>query len=183
MAVIPHPPYSPYLALCDFFLFPKMKLKLKGLQFDTTEEIQTESQSAWHSDRKGLPGRVPKMEETVGTVSTCGRELLRGWWRPIGLMLSFIIFNVSVRNILDTPSYTDRSETPTVSTVLRRMLRSFLYLLRLQLGTMYPVSCPYRQFSAPVQLITGTLSTLSPSRVWGGEDIWFPEDQISFTRD
>jgi hypothetical protein len=31
------------LAPCDFFLFPKMKLKLKGRQLDTTEEIQTES--------------------------------------------------------------------------------------------------------------------------------------------
>jgi hypothetical protein len=44
MAVIPHPPYSLDLAPCDFFLFPKMKLKLKGLRFDTTEEIQAESQ-------------------------------------------------------------------------------------------------------------------------------------------
>jgi len=30
IAVIPHPPYSTDLAPCDFFLFPKMKLKLKG---------------------------------------------------------------------------------------------------------------------------------------------------------
>jgi len=36
------------------------------------------TESAWHSDRKGLPGSIPKMEETVGPVSTCGRELLRG---------------------------------------------------------------------------------------------------------
>jgi hypothetical protein len=43
MAVIPHPPYSPDFAPCDFFLFPKMKLKLKGRQFDSTEEIQPES--------------------------------------------------------------------------------------------------------------------------------------------
>jgi hypothetical protein len=28
------------LALCDFFLFPKMKLKLKGRRFDTIEEIR-----------------------------------------------------------------------------------------------------------------------------------------------
>jgi len=35
-----------YLAPCEFFLFPKMKLKLKGYRFDTTEEIQTESWSA-----------------------------------------------------------------------------------------------------------------------------------------
>jgi hypothetical protein len=50
------------------------------------------AESAWHCDRKWLPGSVPKMEETVGPVSTCGREPLRGWWRPIGLMVSFMIF-------------------------------------------------------------------------------------------
>jgi hypothetical protein len=43
-AVIPHPPYSSDLAPCDFFLFPKMKLKLKGRRFDIIEEIQAESQ-------------------------------------------------------------------------------------------------------------------------------------------
>jgi hypothetical protein len=43
MAVIPYPPYSPDLAPCDFSLFPKMKLKLRGRRFDTIEEIQTES--------------------------------------------------------------------------------------------------------------------------------------------
>jgi len=43
MAVIPHPTYSPDLAPCDFFLFPKMKLKPKGCQFDTIEEIQAKS--------------------------------------------------------------------------------------------------------------------------------------------
>jgi hypothetical protein len=44
MTVIPHPPYSPHLAPCDFFLFPKEKLKLKLRHFDTIEEIETESQ-------------------------------------------------------------------------------------------------------------------------------------------
>jgi hypothetical protein len=44
MAIIPHPPHSPDMAPCDFFLFPKIKLKLKGRRFDTTEKIQTESQ-------------------------------------------------------------------------------------------------------------------------------------------
>jgi hypothetical protein len=43
MAVIPHPLYSLDLAPCDFLL-PKMKLKLKGHRFDTTQEIQAESQ-------------------------------------------------------------------------------------------------------------------------------------------
>ena len=78
MAVIPHPPQSPNLAPCDFFLFQKMKFNLKGRLFDTIEKIQAELQRVLDTDRKGLPGRITKMEETVGPVSTCGRELLRG---------------------------------------------------------------------------------------------------------
>jgi hypothetical protein len=42
--MIPHPSYLPDLALCDFFLFPKMMFRLKGHRFDTTEEILAESQ-------------------------------------------------------------------------------------------------------------------------------------------
>jgi hypothetical protein len=45
ITVIPHPsPYLPDLAPCDVFLFPKIKLRLKGCRFDTTEEIHAESQ-------------------------------------------------------------------------------------------------------------------------------------------
>ena len=57
MAVIPHPPYSPDFAPCDFFLFPKMKLKLKGRRFDTIEEIQAESQRVL--DTQGTTSRKP----------------------------------------------------------------------------------------------------------------------------
>ena len=35
MTVIPHPPYSSDLAPCAFFLFPKLKLQIKGQRFDT----------------------------------------------------------------------------------------------------------------------------------------------------
>ena len=38
--VLPHPPYSPDLALCDFYLFPKLKSKLNGHHFRTLENIQ-----------------------------------------------------------------------------------------------------------------------------------------------
>jgi hypothetical protein len=65
----PHPPYSPDLAFCDFFIFPKMKLDLKGRRFDTIEEIQAESPRLLDTlDRKGPPGSVPKIE-MVGPVS------------------------------------------------------------------------------------------------------------------
>jgi hypothetical protein len=51
------------LAPCDFFSFPKMKLKLKKRRFDTIEEIQTESQRVLDTDRKGL------------------QEAFQKWWR------------------------------------------------------------------------------------------------------
>jgi hypothetical protein len=77
-----HPPlYSPDLGHCDFYLLPKMKLKLKGRRFGNVEEFQAE----W---------------QRVGPVSTYGKELCRGWGRPICLVMSFMIFTASVRNIL-----------------------------------------------------------------------------------
>jgi hypothetical protein len=30
MVIVPHPPYLPDVAPCDFALFPKLKMKLKG---------------------------------------------------------------------------------------------------------------------------------------------------------
>jgi len=40
VAALHHPPYSPVLAPADYFLFPKLKFSLKGLHFQTVEEIQ-----------------------------------------------------------------------------------------------------------------------------------------------
>jgi len=49
----PHPPNSPDLAPCDFYLFSKLKLKLKGHHFETMENITDElckSQIKHHLD-------------------------------------------------------------------------------------------------------------------------------------
>ena len=35
-----HPPYSPDLSLLDYFVFPKLKMKLKGFHFADVAEIQ-----------------------------------------------------------------------------------------------------------------------------------------------
>ena len=37
---VPHPPYSPYLAPCDFWLLPKLKEKLRGCRYETIEEMK-----------------------------------------------------------------------------------------------------------------------------------------------
>lgn len=36
---LPHPPYSPDLAPCDFYLFPKIKKNLKGRRFESKEDL------------------------------------------------------------------------------------------------------------------------------------------------
>jgi transposase len=49
MVIIPRPLYSPDLAPCDFALFPKLKMKLKGRRFETVSDIQRESQAVLDS--------------------------------------------------------------------------------------------------------------------------------------
>ena len=39
-STVDHPPYSPGLALCDFFLFPKIKAIPKGTRFDTVPQVK-----------------------------------------------------------------------------------------------------------------------------------------------
>ena len=41
--MMPQPPYSPDLAPCDFFLFPKLKRPMKGRRYATIEEMKTAS--------------------------------------------------------------------------------------------------------------------------------------------
>jgi hypothetical protein len=50
--IIPHPPYLPDLAPCDFALFPKLKMKRKGWRFETVSDIQRELQVVLDSIRE-----------------------------------------------------------------------------------------------------------------------------------
>jgi histone-lysine N-methyltransferase SETMAR len=49
MIIIPHPPYSRDLGPCEFALFPKLKMKLKGQHFETVSDIQRKSQAVLDS--------------------------------------------------------------------------------------------------------------------------------------
>jgi hypothetical protein len=57
MVIVPHPPYSPDLAPCDFALFPKLKMKLKGQCFETVSDIQ--------GNRKWYATALRKLTSTV----------------------------------------------------------------------------------------------------------------------
>ena len=40
MMAFTHPPYSPDLAPCDFFLFSRMKCRMKGKRFADISEVK-----------------------------------------------------------------------------------------------------------------------------------------------
>jgi hypothetical protein len=40
ITVCPHPPYSPDLAPCDFWLFPKVIMTTKGKRFESIQDIE-----------------------------------------------------------------------------------------------------------------------------------------------
>ena len=50
--VLSHPPYSPDLAPCDFFLFPMLKRPLKGRRFETIPEIKANAMKELKGTKK-----------------------------------------------------------------------------------------------------------------------------------
>jgi transposase len=96
VTVIPHPPYSPDLAPCDFFLFPKMKLRLKGRRFDTIEEIQAESQEVVNTHLRTSRDAWNHEKKKLGSLYTCPRGLLRRRWWNIGVrVINFFLWSNS----------------------------------------------------------------------------------------
>jgi hypothetical protein len=63
MVIVPHPPYSPDLAPCDFALFPKLKMKLKGRRFQTAFRTMTSTVLLKRGQNDGIAVYVPK--ETI----------------------------------------------------------------------------------------------------------------------
>ena len=52
ITVLSHPPYSPDLAPCDFFLFPMLKRPLKGRRFATIPEIKANATKELKGNKK-----------------------------------------------------------------------------------------------------------------------------------
>jgi hypothetical protein len=71
MTAAPHPPYS--------FLFPRLKIKLKGRHFYTTVRIEAESHAVLNTltEHDLQDSFKKKMAEALETVHKRGRGLLR----------------------------------------------------------------------------------------------------------
>ena len=65
-AQLQQPPYSPDLAPCDFFLFPRLKKVLKGHRFD---------EDTMRHPERGVHKMFPTVAATLGEACSCGREL------------------------------------------------------------------------------------------------------------
>ena len=73
---LPHPPYSPDLSPCDFFLFPRIKEPLRGQRFTTEDEVNeafkasltTVTKSGVRDGIDGLVHRWKKCLEVEGGI-------------------------------------------------------------------------------------------------------------------
>jgi hypothetical protein len=92
--MVPHPPYSPDLSPCDFFLFPKFKFRLKGRHFGSVDNIQ----KVVTDQLRALPALLPDVRTSP---AVCGfpRELhWRGWcWFLVQLLIKNFTVPVALR--------------------------------------------------------------------------------------
>jgi hypothetical protein len=85
--VIPQPSHSPDLTPSDFFLFPKMKLQLKGCCFDIIEQIhavlqevivtrlRTSRDACNHGKYAGITVYMPKGTTSTVETRSCTNKL------------------------------------------------------------------------------------------------------------
>ena len=72
---VPHPPYSPGLALCDFWLFPN----LRGCRYETTEEIKGAVKKVVDMvTQEDLHGAFQKLLERYNKCITAGGDYFEG---------------------------------------------------------------------------------------------------------
>jgi histone-lysine N-methyltransferase SETMAR len=99
ISTLSNPPYLPDLAPCDFCLFPKIKLQLKGRRFDGVEEMQRESQN--------VLGMLREQDFQHGAgidVSLHKRTILKGMLLKLKSSKYILVYR-SVSELFDTPSY------------------------------------------------------------------------------
>ena len=76
VCVLNHPPYSPDLSLCDYFLFPKLKLPLKGRLFEDVQDPRScDILSSGHTTRRRAEV-VPVFARSCHSLYRCRRDVL-----------------------------------------------------------------------------------------------------------
>ncbi|UYV70583.1 hypothetical protein LAZ67_7003607 [Cordylochernes scorpioides] len=108
---IPHPPYSPDLAPNDFFLYPKLKINLKGRKFDNVDMLQAESKATLRNLSKS---DFISCFDNWKKDGTAAPELSYGGSRELAISQSDLtsiplmtsqIFDVAANDIIGGPEY------------------------------------------------------------------------------
>ena len=88
--VCPHPPYSPDLAPCNFWLFPKDKMAMKGKRFESIQDIEAVTTAQLKTLMKeDFQNCFRKWQERWDTYVRSEGEYLRG----INGNVSFTVIN------------------------------------------------------------------------------------------
>ena len=70
--------YSPDLALCDFWLFPKLKGKLRNCHYETIERDERGcDEGHWCAYTRGLPGGLSEVVRTAQQIHCSWKRLFR----------------------------------------------------------------------------------------------------------
>ena len=84
---------------CDFYVFPKMKLRLKGpINWRDPSRIATGTKHANAGRRQRV---LPKMAKSLGSLYTSSRWLLRRWRWKLGLKVSVHVIHVITCKFLE----------------------------------------------------------------------------------
>ena len=76
---VPHPPYSPDLAPCDFWLFPKLKENLRGNRYFTIEDMKEAVTRVLNTlTQEDFQGAFQKLLERYNKVIDVGGEYFEG---------------------------------------------------------------------------------------------------------
>ena len=68
-----HRPYSSDLAPCDFWLFPKLKKKLRGFRYETIEEMKgAVTKVIDRLTQENFPGAFQKLLERYNSIAAGG---------------------------------------------------------------------------------------------------------------
>ena len=60
------------------------------------------AEGTWHNSKKGLPGMLPSMAETLGPLYSCKMGVLWRWWRNLTSEVSKLLFTSTPLKLLDT---------------------------------------------------------------------------------
>ncbi|UYV70307.1 hypothetical protein LAZ67_7002482 [Cordylochernes scorpioides] len=120
--LIPDPPYSPDLAPCDFFLFPRLKREMKGKHWETVENIQHHVTTFLRS--------IP-VEEFQGAFQAWQTRLRKESSQQFltKSLLAFVLFNVLIYSLLAAQLFLLHSSPLQVGNLFQAMIASALTVL------------------------------------------------------